>query len=99
MSPNSTNAWKALESHASGTIATTHLRELLADDNRNDCLCVDFGGIVVDFSHQRMTGETFSLLLGAAPISVRQIVIDHRSCFADKPHGSNKIDGGWGSHQ
>lgn len=59
-----TAAWKALQQHV-GVVQATHLRDLLADSARNAALTAEFESITLDFSRQRVTGETMQLLLGA----------------------------------
>jgi glucose-6-phosphate isomerase len=59
-------AWEALESHAS-VIRQTHLRELFAKDpGRSVRLSVEAEGLFLDFSKNRITAETLSLLLDLA---------------------------------
>jgi len=59
-------AWKALEAHYQ-TIKDTHLRELFAQDpRRGEQLAVSDAGIYLDYSKNRVTGETIRLLLGLA---------------------------------
>jgi glucose-6-phosphate isomerase len=59
-------AWKALERHYRD-IRDTHLRELFAEDlKRGERLVVDAAGIYFDYSKNRITDETLSLLLQLA---------------------------------
>ncbi|HEY7051028.1 MAG TPA: glucose-6-phosphate isomerase [Mycobacterium sp.] len=59
-------AWKALGRHHD-QIATTHLRELFDEDPaRGAELCVTVGDLYVDYSKQRVTRETLSLLIDLA---------------------------------
>jgi glucose-6-phosphate isomerase len=59
-------AWRALiEHHAK--IGTTHLRDLFAaDPARGERLVVEAGGIVLDYSKNRVTDETMRLLAALA---------------------------------
>ncbi len=58
--------WKALERHAKKT-KRFHLRKLFADDpNRGRRLSLDFGGLYLDYSKNRITDETLRLLTGLA---------------------------------
>ena len=59
-------AWKALEEHAA-TVRGLHLRQLFADDpGRGERLAVEAAGIYLDYSKNRVTGETLALLLRLA---------------------------------
>src|SRR6201996_9258138 len=61
-----TSAWKALETHYE-TIKDTHLRSLFADDaKRGERLTAEAVGIYLDYSKNRITDETLSLLLKLA---------------------------------
>src|SRR5689334_4150636 len=54
-------AWKALEAHHK-KIRRVHLRDLFADDpNRGERLAVQAAGIYLDYSKNRITGETLRL--------------------------------------
>jgi glucose-6-phosphate isomerase len=58
--------WKALSEHHD-RISGSHLRELFADDtDRGTRLAVEFGDLYLDFSKNRITDETISLLLALA---------------------------------
>lgn len=70
MSVKELPAWKALEQHA-GTMRTTHLRDLFLQDtpvdapqtnNRFDTFSICHEGVLLDFSKQRITQTTLSLL-------------------------------------
>lgn len=62
---SSTPAWLALEAHAhSSEIAETHLRDMLTDQERVKALQTDYDGIVLDWSRQRVNGNTMNLLFG-----------------------------------
>src|SRR5213593_661272 len=59
-------AWKALEQHRA-EIGQRHLRELFDEDPaRGERLCAEAAGLYLDYSKNRVTGETLSLLLQLA---------------------------------
>ncbi len=59
-------AWKALESHH-GEIEGRHLRELFAEDpGRGERLTAEAAGLFLDYSKNRVTDETLTLLLALA---------------------------------
>ena len=59
-------AWSALKEHAE-TLDATHLRELFAaDPQRGERLTAEGAGIFLDYSKNRVTDETISLLLQLA---------------------------------
>jgi glucose-6-phosphate isomerase len=61
-----TPAWKALAEHHA-EIGDTHLRDLFADDpKRGTTLTVEFDGLYVDYSKNRLSAETISLLCALA---------------------------------
>src|SRR6201994_3598043 len=61
-----TSAWKALETHYQ-QIKDVHLRSLFADDpKRGERLTAEAAGIYLDYSKNRVTDETLSLLLNLA---------------------------------
>ncbi|ACF14071.1 Glucose-6-phosphate isomerase [Chloroherpeton thalassium ATCC 35110] len=65
-SPTSLPSWKALESNYS-SISGIHLRELFAQDpDRFNKFSVQFQDLLLDFSKNRITSETFALLLKLA---------------------------------
>ena len=58
--------WQKVAAHASAT-GGTHLRQLFAADaGRGERLVIDACGLHVDYSKQRITDETLSLLIGLA---------------------------------
>ena len=57
--------WSALVAHAP-SLDSVHLRDLLSDAPRAASLRASFEGYTFDFSRQRMTTETLSLLLALA---------------------------------
>jgi glucose-6-phosphate isomerase len=70
MSPSPTlkqrPAWKALEAHYR-EIGGTHLRKLFADDaGRGERLTAEAAGLYLDYSKNRITGETIRLLVELA---------------------------------
>jgi glucose-6-phosphate isomerase len=65
MTIDATPAWHALRDHAAA-IRGTHLRDLLADAERDRALVVEHDGIVLDLARQNMTAETLGLLLDLA---------------------------------
>src|SRR5262245_26742579 len=61
-----TPAWRALESHAR-SMRTTHVRALFARDRKRfSQLSCEAAGLLLDFSRQRLTGKTASLLFALA---------------------------------
>src|SRR5689334_17289133 len=59
-------SWAALQSHYE-KVAPLHLRKLFADDaKRGECLTLEAVGIYLDYSKNRVTDETISLLLKLA---------------------------------
>ncbi len=59
-------AWKALEDHR-GTISGTHLRELFKHDpERGQRMSIEAAGIYLDYSKNRIIGETLKLLANLA---------------------------------
>jgi glucose-6-phosphate isomerase len=59
-------AWQKVAAHAVAT-GGTHLRQLFAADaGRGERLVIDACGLHVDYSKQRITDETLSLLIGLA---------------------------------
>ena len=68
MSVNETPAWKALDNHAA-TMKKTHLRDLFSGSeltSRFDTLSVSHQHLLLDFSKQRITQTTLSLLKALA---------------------------------
>ena len=61
-----TPAWKALVAHHA-TLRDVHLRELFArDPGRGERLAAEGAGLYLDYSKQRLTGETVRLLVALA---------------------------------
>src|SRR5262250_1130222 len=59
-------SWKALESHYK-QVSKLHLRELFADDpKRGERMAVEAVGLYLDYSKNRITEETLTLLLRLA---------------------------------
>jgi len=69
-------AWKALASHYK-TVSKLHLRQLFADDpKRGQRMTVEAVGLYLDYSKNRITDETFKLLLQLAGQSGLRARID-----------------------
>jgi glucose-6-phosphate isomerase len=58
---SATPEWKALQKHAD-YIETTHLRDLLQDEERCKTMYVEYDGVYLDYCRQRVTLETMKLL-------------------------------------
>src|SRR6516165_10721695 len=59
-------AWKALETHYQ-SIREMHLRDLFAKDpNRGERMAAEGAGLFLDYSKNRITDETISLLIALA---------------------------------
>ncbi|MEC8831149.1 MAG: glucose-6-phosphate isomerase [Bacteroidota bacterium] len=66
INPTTTEAWKKLQQHYLAT-KDTHLRELFATDvDRGKTLSIKWKDFLVDFSKNRITGDTLNLLLELA---------------------------------
>lgn len=62
----SSPAWKALEAHRKKT-AGLHMRDLFADDkDRFQAMSVGRGGLFLDYSKNRVSAETYALLIDLA---------------------------------
>src|SRR6266436_7615910 len=69
-------AWKALEAHY-GKVRGLHLRKLFADDaKRGERMTAEAAGIYLDYSKNRITDETMTLLLRLAEESGLRSRID-----------------------
>src|SRR5262252_10623143 len=69
-------AWKALQNHFKA-ISSTHLRTLFAEDpGRGERMTVEGAGLFLDYSKNRITDETLSLLLQLAEESGLRSRID-----------------------
>jgi glucose-6-phosphate isomerase len=65
-SVTATSAWKALEAHYQ-KVRELHLRKLFADDpERGERMAIEAAGLYLDYSKNRITDETVSLLLRLA---------------------------------
>jgi len=65
-SVTATSAWKALETHYQ-KVRELHLRKLFADDpERGKRMAIEAAGLYLDYSKNRLTDETLSLLLRLA---------------------------------
>eukprot|EP00741_Cyanophora_paradoxa_P012264 tig00020604_g11851.t1 len=62
---STTPEWKKLAQHAE-YIKSTHLRELMKDDARNQAFTAEHNGIVLDYARQNMVPETRQLLFDLA---------------------------------
>jgi glucose-6-phosphate isomerase len=61
------SAWKALEAHHAGEIGGATLRELFAGDpGRGERMVAEGAGLRLDYSKNRITGETLALLVALA---------------------------------
>jgi glucose-6-phosphate isomerase len=61
-----TPEWRALRAHYEAT-RDVHLRTLFADQpDRGDTLCLEVGDLYLDYSKNRLTAETMSLLVALA---------------------------------
>tara|TARA_R110002051_G_scaffold126358_2_gene199921 strand:+ start:10658 stop:12268 length:1611 start_codon:yes stop_codon:yes gene_type:complete len=65
INPTQTRAWKQLQSHFD-TVKNVHLKELFKDANRAAEFTIQWEDFYVDYSKNRITGETKSLLLQLA---------------------------------
>jgi len=73
---NKLPVWKALEAHYKET-RELHIRELFADDfNRGERMTADAVGLYLDYSKNRITDETLTLLLRLAEESGLRARID-----------------------
>ncbi|TYZ63830.1 hypothetical protein PybrP1_007576 [[Pythium] brassicae (nom. inval.)] len=61
-----TAAWKRLQEHAAVIKSSTHLRDLLQDEERNEALRTEHRGVLLDFSRQNATTQTLDLLFDLA---------------------------------
>jgi glucose-6-phosphate isomerase len=69
-------AWKALEAHHE-RVRALHLRRLFADDpGRGERLTAEGAGVFLDYSKNRITDETLTLLLQLAEQSGLRVRID-----------------------
>jgi glucose-6-phosphate isomerase len=73
---NKVKAWSALQSHYKEA-SKLHLRQLFADDpKRGEHLALEAAGLYLDYSKNRVTGETITLLLQLAEESGLRAKID-----------------------
>ncbi|GAA0193710.1 glucose-6-phosphate isomerase [Fulvivirga kasyanovii] len=87
--PTTTSAWKKLKNHYN-SIKSTHLKELFAGDaDRFEKFSLRFENILVDFSKNRITGETRDNLLALAKETDLKVAID--AMFSGEP--INKTEG------
>lgn len=59
-------AWSQLNSHKESDISNTHLRDLIQDRSRQASCFAEYDNIYLDFSRQRVTNKTLSLLFDLA---------------------------------
>ena len=66
INPTTTNSWKKLQKHFE-TVCNVHMKDLFAQDSdRADKFSIQWDDFYVDFSKNRITEETFKLLLELA---------------------------------
>ena len=65
INPTQTQAWKKLQLHFE-TIKDTHLKTLFEDENRAATYTIQWQDFLVDYSKNRITEETTSLLVELA---------------------------------
>src|SRR5690349_2558441 len=66
INPTTTQAWKSLQQHAQ-EMSNVHMKELFKQDSsRFDKYALAFQDILIDFSKNRITDKTISLLLQLA---------------------------------
>jgi len=56
--------FKKLQDYYEKNVKSTHLRELLKDEKRNNALKIELDNIFYDFSHEKLTVETLDQLEG-----------------------------------
>ena len=84
-------AWAALQAHHR-QIAPVHLRKLFADDpERGERLTLEAAGIYLDYSKNRVTDETLSLLVQLAEESGLRERID--AMFGGEQHQRHRESG------
>lgn len=66
MSVNTSPAWQALQLHCDAEMGQTHLKELFEDTARVDSFSLECEDLYVDFSKNRISEKTLSLLLELA---------------------------------
>ncbi len=72
-------AWKSLHSHKRSVIDSTHLRDLLQDEDRCKTMSVSHGDITLDYSRTQMVLETPDLLCNLARAANLEQKISHMS--------------------
>ena len=65
INPTSTSAWKKLVDHFND-IENIHIKDLHKDENRKNKFSIEFDDLLVDFSNNRITSKTISLLVDLA---------------------------------
>lgn len=72
---SATEEWKCLREHVAD-VDKTHLRNLLKDEARCESMTVEFDGIILDYSRQRITQETVKKLFKLAEVAHLKEKID-----------------------
>lgn len=72
---SATEEWKGLREHVAD-VDKTHLRNLLKDEARCESMTVEFDGIILDYSRQRITQETVKKLFKLAEVAHLKEKID-----------------------
>ena len=87
---NLTNSpsWLALEEHFN-KVQNIHLKDLFKDDNRFDEFSVGLNDILLDFSKNRITSETFKLLVDLAKetgveVGIKAMFLGHEINITEK---------------
>jgi glucose-6-phosphate isomerase len=65
INPTKTNSWKALTNHFNDN-QNISIKDLLSNSNRKEDFSIQFNDLLVDFSKNRITKETISLLVDLA---------------------------------
>lgn len=80
INPTTTKSWKALQEHFE-QIKDVHMKDLFSqDENRANGLSIEWEDFYVDFSKNRITGETFKLLLSLVnEVNLKKAI---NSCFS-----------------
>ena len=65
INPTSTSAWKKLVDHFND-IENIRIKDLHKDENRKNKFSIELGDLLVDFSNNRITSKTISLLVDLA---------------------------------
>ena len=88
-------AWHALEAHG-GQMRELHLRSLFASDpSRGERLVVEAAGLFLDYSKNRITGETVRLLVGLADACLQRAGLLHHPSGHARRAGRHVLQGAW----